>query len=262
FVAGPGFSLALGSTVSPAAAAPGLLPLVPVLGAVPEAADYPSILYAVLVLPVAAGVFVGWRVDRELEFFGNLRARVSATVVAGLIAVVVVVAVTALGNGAVGVDRLRGVGVPLLALFLALAAEVLLGALAWLGIAVLRERHKDKKGGSATTQSTDAAEGADGVADTDHTGATDDADNPAQRVATTSARNAGGRSGGTGGPGTAGDTVESARTDAAVGTLDSIEAVEIAGAVEIAEAVEIAGAGERASESAKTSPESSTSAVS
>ena len=110
FVAGPGFALALGSTVSPAAAAPGLLPLVPVLGAVPEAADYPSILYAVLLLPVAAGVLIGRRVDRELEFFGDLRARVTATAVAALIAVVVVVAVTALGNGAVGVDRLRAVG--------------------------------------------------------------------------------------------------------------------------------------------------------
>jgi hypothetical protein len=139
FIAGPGFSLAVGSTVSPAAAAPGLLPLVPVLGAVPEAADYPPILYAVLLLPVAAGLFVGRGVDRELEFFGDLRARVAATVVAAVIAVVVVVAVTALGNGAVGVDRLRAIGVPLLPLFLALAAEVVLGALLWLGVAVGRE---------------------------------------------------------------------------------------------------------------------------
>jgi hypothetical protein len=139
FVAGPGFSLAVGSTVSPAAAAPGLLPLVPVLGAVPEAADYPPILYAVLLLPVAAGLVVGRGVDRELEFFGNLRARVAATVVAALIAVVVVVAVTALGNGAVGVDRLRSIGVPLLPLLLALAAEVVLGALLWMGVAVGRE---------------------------------------------------------------------------------------------------------------------------
>ncbi|GAA2163397.1 hypothetical protein FHX52_2033 [Humibacillus xanthopallidus] len=255
FVAGPGFSLALGSTVSPAAAAPGLLPLVPVLGAVPEAADYPSILYAVLVLPVAAGVLIGWRVDRELEFFGNLRARLSATVVAGLIAVVVVVAVTALGNGAVGVDRLRGVGVPLLALFLALAAEVLLGALAWLGIAVLRERHKEKRGGSATADSTDGAD------DTDHTGgtgATDDTDDPAQGAVTTvSARNAaglevGGRSGGLGSDDAAGDVAQSRKTDAAVGTLEAVDSG----------SSEPAGSDEPASESAKTSPESNASAVS
>ena len=159
FVAGPGFSLAVGSTVSPAAAAPGLLPLVPVLGAVPEAAEYPPILYAVLLLPVAAGLFVGRGVDRELEFFGNLRARVAATVVAALIAVVVVVAVTALGNGAVGVDRLRAIGVPLLPLFLALAAEVVVGALLWLAVALGRERFAAKR--ERPEPSDDASEAAE-----------------------------------------------------------------------------------------------------
>jgi hypothetical protein len=161
FVAGPGFSLALGSTVSPDAAAPGLLPLVPVLGAVPEAADYPSLLYAVLLLPVAAGVLIGRGVDRELEFFGNVRARVTATVVAALIAVVAVVALTALGNGAVGVDRLRSVGVPLLPLAGALALEVVLGALLWLGIAVVRERHERKRPEAEPTEAAESAESAE-----------------------------------------------------------------------------------------------------
>jgi hypothetical protein len=159
FVAGPGFSLALGSTVSPAAASPGLLPLVPVLGSVPQAADYPPILYAVLLLPVGAGLFVGRAVDRELEFFGNLRARVTATVVAAMIAVVPVVALTALGNGAVGVDRLRHVGVPLLPLAGALALEVVLGSLVWLGVAMLRERHAEKRSllGAASGELDDGA---------------------------------------------------------------------------------------------------------
>ncbi|WP_404392159.1 DUF6350 family protein [Humibacillus xanthopallidus] len=145
FVAGPGFALALGSTVSPAAAVPGLLPLVPVLGAVPEAADYPTVLYAVLLLPIAAGVLIGRGVDQELEFFGNVRAWVTATAVAALLAVAVVVALTALGNGAVGVDRLRSVGVPLLPFAAALALEVVAGALLWVGYLLLRERHEQKK---------------------------------------------------------------------------------------------------------------------
>ena len=157
FVAGPGFALALGSTVSPAGAVPGLLPLVPVLGAVPEAADYPPILYAVLLLPVAAGVLIGREVDQELEFFGNLRARITATAVAALLAAVVVVAVTALGNGAVGVDRLRAVGVPLLPFAAALAAEVLAGALLWLGYLLLRERHASRRVGTADPTEAGAA---------------------------------------------------------------------------------------------------------
>ncbi len=140
FVSGPGFALALGSTISPDAAVPGLLPLVPLLGAVPEAADYPTAMYAVLVLPVLVGLFVGRAVDRELEFFGNVRARVGATVVAALVPVVVGVALTALGNGAVGVDRLAAVGVPLLPLAGALAVEVVGGALLWLGALLLLER--------------------------------------------------------------------------------------------------------------------------
>ena len=110
FLAGPGFQVALGSTISAGAAQPGLLPLVPVLGALPQASDYPATMYAVVLAPVLVGVWLGRRVDAELEFFGNVRARLSATAVAALIAVVVVVALTALGNGAVGVDRLSAVG--------------------------------------------------------------------------------------------------------------------------------------------------------
>src|SRR6476661_5696624 len=73
FLAGPGFQVALGSTISPAGAHPGLLPLVPVLGALPQAADYPAMTYAVLLAPVALGAWVGRRVDTELEFFGDVR---------------------------------------------------------------------------------------------------------------------------------------------------------------------------------------------
>ncbi|MEW1954887.1 DUF6350 family protein [Terrabacter sp. NPDC080008] len=140
FLAGPGFQVALGSTISPAGAHPGLLPLVPVLGALPQAADYPAMTYAVLLAPVAVGAWVGRRVDTELEFFGDLRARLLATGVGALLAVVVVVAVTALGNGAVGVDRLSAVGPHLLSFAAALTAEVVGGALLYVGALLLLER--------------------------------------------------------------------------------------------------------------------------
>ena len=42
-------------------------------------------------LPCSVGVWLGRRVDAELEFFGNVRARLTATAVAALIAVAVVV---------------------------------------------------------------------------------------------------------------------------------------------------------------------------
>jgi hypothetical protein len=156
FLAGPGFQIALGSTIAPAAAQPGLLPLVPVLGALPQATDYPASTYAVVLVPVAAGVWLGHRVDAELEFFGNVRARVSATAAAALIAVAVVVGLTALGNGAVGVDRLSAVGPHLGPFAAALAAEVVGGALLWVGAMVLAERVRERRA-SASEQDTDDA---------------------------------------------------------------------------------------------------------
>ena len=169
FVAGPGFAIALGSAVTPAAAVPGLLPLVPVLGAMPQAADYPPTTYAVLLLPLAAGALLGRGVDRELEFFGDVRARLAATAVAALIASAVVVAVAALGNGAIGVDRLSEVGVPLGPFALALTLEVVAGALLWLGGVLLREWLAGRAQASAddADDDPDATEGADATEDAD-----------------------------------------------------------------------------------------------
>ena len=166
FLAGPGFAVALGSTVTPAAAVPGLLPLVPVLGAMPEAADYPPIMYAVLLLPVAAGALLGRGVDRELEFFGDVRARVTATVVTALLAALVVVGVAALGNGALGVDRLSAVGVPLGAFALALVLEVVAGALLWLGAVLLREWLSERaRSASDSASDSDSDSGSDSASD-------------------------------------------------------------------------------------------------
>ncbi|WP_330476534.1 cell division protein PerM [Terrabacter sp. C0L_2] len=156
FLAGPGFQVALGSAITPAAAQPGLLPLVPVLGALPQAADYPAMMYAVLLAPVLLGAWLGRRVDAQLEFFGNARARLAATGTAAVLAVAVVVAVTALGNGAVGVDRLSAVGVPLAAFAAALLAEVVGGAVLLAGALVLRERRQERNDATTGESSTTA----------------------------------------------------------------------------------------------------------
>lgn len=165
FLAGPGFQVAIGSAVTPAAAQPGLLPLVPVLGAMPQAADYPGAMYLVVLAPAAVGAMQARRVDRELEFFGDVRARVGATAVAALLPVVAVVGLTALANGAVGVDRLSRVGVPIWTFAAALGAEVLGGALLWLAALLVRERHaaggSDGSGRTDTSGASSASDGAD-----------------------------------------------------------------------------------------------------
>ena len=155
FTAGSGFQVAVGATISPAAAHPGLMPLVPLLAALPDDADYPALAFVVVLVPVAVGVVIGRWVDSELEFFGNTRARVTATVAAAAIAVTVVVALTALGNGGVGVDRLSAVGAPLLAFAAALLIEVTAGALIWLGWRLLRERPIVEAPATADTDAKD-----------------------------------------------------------------------------------------------------------
>jgi hypothetical protein len=157
FLAGPGFQIAAGSGITPGASHPGLLPLVPVLGALPRAGDHPATMYAVLLAPVALGAWLGRRVDAELEFFGNVRARLTATAAAAAIAVAVLVVLTFLGNGAVGVDRLSAVGPTLWAFALALALEVVGGALLWVCALLLLERHRERRETAAEGADTDDA---------------------------------------------------------------------------------------------------------
>jgi hypothetical protein len=185
FVAGPGFQVAVGSMISPAAAHPGLLPLIPVFGALPESDAYPSMMYAVALAPVAVGAYLGRRVDAELEFFGNVRARVSATAVAAALAVAVVMALTALGNGAIGTDRLSDIGPPLLPFAGALALEVVGGALLWLAGLLLADLARSRRRRSAGTPAAShgpgneepaAPEPGDGETGTPATGSDDDPD--------------------------------------------------------------------------------------
>lgn len=58
FVAGPGFAVGAGTAVSPAGTQLGVIPGIPVLGALPESTT-PWLLLLVL-LPIALGAFAGW----------------------------------------------------------------------------------------------------------------------------------------------------------------------------------------------------------
>lgn len=139
FLAGPGFSVAAGGLISPAGAHPGLMPLIPVLGALPDEATYPGITWAVLGVPVVIGGVIAWWLDRRMGAAG-WRARASAMATAAATSVVLVVLVTALANGSIGVERLRSVGVAIWPLAGYLLAELLVGTGLWLSAALLRER--------------------------------------------------------------------------------------------------------------------------
>lgn len=143
FIAGPGFSVAVGSTITPAAAHPGLMPLVPILAALPGETDYPWPMFVVLAVPVVVGWFVAGWVDDEVgsrSMTESTRDRFAAAGAAAALAVAVVTAVTALGNGAIGVERLSSIGPSLLPFAGALLGELLLGAAARVGWRVWRGR--------------------------------------------------------------------------------------------------------------------------
>ena len=64
FIAGPGFALGVDSVVSPVGTQVGLLPGIPVLGAIPESSSPWLLLLALL--PVAAGALAGWITRSQL----------------------------------------------------------------------------------------------------------------------------------------------------------------------------------------------------
>ncbi|MBU4464928.1 MAG: hypothetical protein KKH75_03675 [Actinobacteria bacterium] len=131
FIAGPGFAVGAGTAVSPSGTQLGVVPGIPVLGALPPSTS-PWLLLLVL-LPIGLGVLAGWMgragiVARSTGSHDHLGARLGVlggiTVLsAGGVAVLAVLA-----SGAMGPGRLAEVGPAPGALALALGLEVLVGA--------------------------------------------------------------------------------------------------------------------------------------
>jgi hypothetical protein len=140
FLAGPGFAVGVGTTVSPGGSSVGLLPLVPVLGALPEPGPAPGWWMAVLAGPVLVGAWAGWQVARpgatpvgDAVPAGRLGVLTDA-VVCALLTSGVLTALLALSGGAAGPGRLATVGPSPWRVGLALATELAAGAVvaAWL----------------------------------------------------------------------------------------------------------------------------------
>lgn len=125
YVAGPGFSVGGGTGVDPFSQTGGLLPAVPLLGAVPEQA--PAAGPLLLLLPVAAGVVAAivLRHRRALP----LRDEAVALVVGAAVVAVGSAVLAALASGALGDGRLEHLGPPALATGAALGGLVAAGSL-------------------------------------------------------------------------------------------------------------------------------------
>lgn len=107
---GPGFALGEGSSIAPGGTVVGPLPLLPLLGALPE--DPPVLAPAVLVIPVALGLLAGVAVRRApggASWAAGWR-RVAVPLAAAAVSAAVLAALTVASGGAIGPDRLQVTG--------------------------------------------------------------------------------------------------------------------------------------------------------
>jgi hypothetical protein len=128
WLAGPGFQIADGSTITLAGAHPGLMPMIPVLGALPSDGTWSGWLILLLSVPVLAGGVIGWLACRSLARLSSWRTKLATALAAVVTSAAGLTVLAALGSGAVGVDRLSAVGTRPLVFGAALLGLLVTGA--------------------------------------------------------------------------------------------------------------------------------------
>ena len=138
WMAGPGFGFGEGSAITWSHSSPGLLPLIPGLGALPDPGPLPAGLWLTVLVPVAAGGLVGWRALREVARLSAWQVKARTAASACVVAALVLTAASALAGGSLGAARLGWVGAPSLLFGVAVLGELLLGASIVVGLSHLR----------------------------------------------------------------------------------------------------------------------------
>ncbi|MFE4726334.1 DUF6350 family protein [Microbacterium sp. NPDC056736] len=135
FVAGPGFAVGEGTSVSPAGTQVGIVPGLPALGAVPESTT--SWLLLLALLPVALGALAGWIARSRLVHAGAptpgraedaVAARLTITAGIALVSGAAAALLCVAASGSVGPGRLAHFGPDAGPVALAVGLEVLVGA--------------------------------------------------------------------------------------------------------------------------------------
>jgi hypothetical protein len=141
WLAGPGFAVGVGTAVTPAGSTLGLLPAVPVLGAMPAPGPLPALLGAVVLLPVVVGAMAGWFVAaRQHAATSPVLDVVTDALTAAALAAGGLTLALALSGGSGGPGLLDAVGPSAWKVGLVLAAELAAGAAAAAWITHRRRR--------------------------------------------------------------------------------------------------------------------------
>lgn len=141
WLAGPGFAVGTGTSVSPAGTELGVVPGIPAFGILPENVSVWALV--VVIIPVAAGAFAGWAVRSRIVWDdGDIPLLPRAAIAVGVAGVAAAfgAVVGALASGSIGPGRLADAGPHPGWFALALAAEVFIGA----AILLLSPRHRDE----------------------------------------------------------------------------------------------------------------------
>lgn len=135
FLAGPGFRVVEGGSVTWSGADGGLLPMVPVFAALPQPGSFPWFASLSVLLVVAVGAFMARRALATVARLSRLRTKLLVSAIACLTTALVLGLLDVVAGGSVGQFRLAAVGVPAGSLVVALFVELSAGAL----VVVLRD---------------------------------------------------------------------------------------------------------------------------
>ncbi len=135
FLAGPGFEVVEGAAVTWSGSEAGLLPMVPVLAALPQPGPFPWVTAGGVLVVVAVGALVARRALAEVARLSRLRTKLTVATVGCATTAVVLGALDVLAGGSAGQFRLSDVGVPTAAFVVSVFGAMMAGAL----VVVLRD---------------------------------------------------------------------------------------------------------------------------
>lgn len=128
FAAGPGFQVADGATTTWSGSRGALMPLIPVFAALPQPGDFPWYAALAVLIPVAIGAYAGHRAVGSIARLSSVRSKVEVALVTALLTAAALALLDLIGGGALGRAKLGNLGAPTGWFFLALLAELTLGA--------------------------------------------------------------------------------------------------------------------------------------
>lgn len=128
FLAGPGFTITEGSSVGLGGADGGVLPLIPVLGALPGKGEFGWYVALLYLVPVVIGGYAARRALAEIPRLASARTKLASVAATVCLAAAFTALLDGLAGGSLGDGRLASLGPSAGALFVSLCIALGLGA--------------------------------------------------------------------------------------------------------------------------------------